>query len=99
MTGNSIFSARLNAQGCGGGGGGGGGGGRYSDTFIHTYARVIFWAQNFEFQFFFCGFQKIFKKFFWSMKILWIFFSGHHKIGLYLVVRSMHFRVFFKVKV
>ena len=24
---------------------------------------------------------------------------GHHKIGLYLVVISMHFRVFLKVKV
>ena len=28
------------------------------------------------------------------MKILWIFLGGHHKIGLYLVVISMHFRVF-----
>ena len=28
------------------------------------------------------------------MKILWIFFGGHHKIGLYLGVISMHFRVF-----
>ena len=33
------------------------------------------------------------------MKILWIFFWGHHKIGLYLEVISMHFRVFLKVKV
>ena len=32
--------------------------------------------------------------FFFGMKILWIFFGGHHKIGLYLVVISMHFRVF-----
>ena len=31
---------------------------------------------------------------FGGMKILWIFFCGHHKIGLYLVVISMHFRVF-----
>ena len=33
----------------------------------------------------------------WGMKILWIFFfwgGGHHKIGLYLGVISMHFRVF-----
>ena len=29
------------------------------------------------------------------MKVLWIFLGGHHKIGLYLVVISMHFRVFF----
>ena len=27
------------------------------------------------------------------MKILWIFFWGHHKIGLYLEVISMHFKV------
>ena len=33
------------------------------------------------------------------MKILWIFLGGHHKIGLYLGVISMHFRVFFKVSV
>ena len=33
------------------------------------------------------------------MKILWIFFGGHHKISLYLGVISMHFWVFFKVKV
>ena len=29
-----------------------------------------------------------------GMKILWVFFWGHHKIGLYLGVISMHFRVF-----
>ena len=28
------------------------------------------------------------------MKTLWIFFWGHNKIGLYLGVISMHFRVF-----
>ena len=28
------------------------------------------------------------------MKILWIFFWGHHKIGLYFEVISMHFKVF-----
>ena len=33
------------------------------------------------------------------MKILWIFLGGHHKIRLYLGVISMHFWVFFKVKV
>ena len=31
--------------------------------------------------------------FFGGMKILWIFFGGHHKICLYLGVTSMHFRV------
>ena len=33
------------------------------------------------------------------MKILWTFLRGHHKIRLYLGVLSMHFWVFFKVKV
>ena len=31
---------------------------------------------------------------FGGMKILWIFLLGRHKIGLYLGVISMHFRVF-----
>ena len=30
------------------------------------------------------------------MKILWIYFGGHDKIGLYLEVISMHFWVFFE---
>ena len=29
------------------------------------------------------------------MKILWIFLGGHHKIGLYLGVISMHFKGLF----
>ena len=33
------------------------------------------------------------------MEILWTFLWRHHKIGLYLGVVSMHFKVFFKVKV
>ena len=33
------------------------------------------------------------------MKILWKLFLDHHKIGLYLGVISLHFRVFLKVKV
>ena len=40
----------------------------------------------------FGGFQK--NDIIFGMKILWIFFFGHHKIGLYLGVISMHFRVF-----
>ena len=32
----------------------------------------------------------------WGTKILWIFYWGHHKIGLYSDVISMHFRVFSK---
>ena len=31
---------------------------------------------------------------FWGMKILWIIFWGHPKIGLVLGVTSMYFRVF-----
>ena len=51
----------------------------------------MFLVQNFEFQYL-LGFQK--NEYFWGMKILWIFFGGHHKIGLYLRVISMHLRVF-----
>ena len=40
---------------------------------------------------FFGVFRKII--IFWGMKILWIFFWGHHKIGLYFGVIFMHFRV------
>ena len=40
----------------------------------------------------FWGFQK--NKYFWGMKILCIFLGGHHKIGLYLGIISLHFRVF-----
>ena len=41
---------------------------------------------------------------FWAFRFCgYIFFylggGGHHNIGLYLGVISMHFRVFFKVKV
>ena len=76
-----------------GGGGGGGGGG----TLLSYISRLglIFGVQNFEFQYFW-GFQK--NEYFLGvrMKILWIFFLGHHKFGLYLGVISMHFRV--KVK-
>ena len=59
------------------GGGGGGGGG----TLIFSYIRRLgsfFGVQNFEFQDF-LGFRKI--NIFLGMKILWIFFWGHHKIG------------------
>ena len=62
-----------------------------SDIFIHTLARVIFWFNILNFNIF-GVFRKI--NIFWGMKILWIFFGGHHKIGLYLCVISMHFRVF-----
>ena len=71
----------------------GGGGGR--GTLIFSYIRGLgpfFWVQNFEFRYFFWVFSKI--NIFGGMKILWIFFWGHHKIGLYLEVISMHFKVF-----
>ena len=35
----------------------------------------------------------VFRKINIFMKILWIFFGGHYKIGLYLGVISMHFWV------
>ena len=68
---------------------GGGGGG----TLIFSYIRrlgsfFLFKILNFNV---FWGFQK--NKCFLGMKILLIFFRGHHKIGLYLGVTSMHFRV------
>ena len=60
-------------------------------SYIHML-RSFFWVQNFEFQYFLGFSEKI--NIFLSMKILWTFFGGHHKIGLYLEVISMHFRVF-----
>ena len=58
------------------------GGGVGGGTLIFSYIRrlgSLFWVQNFEFQYFF-GF--FFRKMiiFWGagMKILWIFFWGHH---------------------
>ena len=68
---------------------------RRGGTLIFSYICRLgpfFWGQNFEFQYFLGVFRKLI--FFLGMKILWIFFWGHHKIGLNLVVISMHFRVF-----
>ena len=62
-------------------------------TLIFSYIRwlrLFLGVQNIEFQYFF--FQKT--EYFLGMKILWTFFWGHHKIGLYLEVISMHFRFF-----
>ena len=70
--------------------GGGGGGGT---LILHTYVGwVIFLGFKILIFIFVFGFQK--KEYFWGIKILWIFFLGHLKIGLYLGVISMHFRVF-----
>ena len=56
----------------------------------------MFWVQNFEFLIFGVS-SKI--NIFWDMKILLIFSKGHHKIGLYLGIISMHLGGFLKVKV
>ena len=67
-----------------------GGGGGYSDIFLYMRMLGLFFGfkiLNFNI---FGGFQK--NKYFWGIKILWIFFlGGHHKIGLYL---WGHFYVF-----
>ena len=69
--------------------GGGGGGG----TLIFSYIRRLgsFFCSKFRISIF-LGFSE--NKYFLDMKILWIFIWGHHKIGLYLGVNSLHFRVF-----
>ena len=60
---------------------------------MHLWAPDVFLVQSFEFQYFWGIFRKL--NIFGSMKILWIFFWGYHKIGLLnLEVISMHFRLF-----
>ena len=81
---NFLFSAY-------GPGGGGGGDTEIFSYFIHTSARVIFCVQNFEFQYF-LGFSE--KEYFWGHEDFVDIFWGHHKIGPYLGVISMRFRVF-----
>ena len=51
----------------------------------------FFCIQNFEFHSF-LGFQK--NKYFWGYEDFVDIFWGHHIIGLYFGVISMHFRVF-----
>ena len=61
-------------------------------TLVFSYIRRLgpsLEVQNFEFQ---LGVFKI-MNIFGGIKILWIFFWGHHKIGLDLRVNFMHFRV------
>ena len=67
--------------------GGGGGGGTLIFLYIHRLGS-FFLVQNFEFQYFW-GFSERKKKIGGG-----IFFWGHYKIGLYLVVIAMYFRVF-----
>ena len=72
-------------------GGGGGGTLIFSYTYVDSGLFLRFKILNFNI---FGGFQK--NKYFLGMKILWIFFWGHHKLDyiLYLGVISMHFRIF-----
>ena len=72
---------------CGGGGG----------TLIFSYVRRVvsfFGVQNFEFQYSLGFFRK--KYYFLGYEDFVDIFWVHHKIGLYLGVISMHFRVFSK---
>ena len=71
------------------GGGGGGGGGTLIFSYIHRLRSFL--GSNFEFQYF-LGFQK--NEYFLGHEEFVAIFWGHHKIGLYLEVISMHFRVF-----
>ena len=68
----------------------GGGGGTLVFLCIQRLGS-FFGVKNFEFHYFW-GFSK--KNILGGTKILWIFFGGHHKIGLYLGAISIHFRVF-----
>ena len=80
----------MTSENCPGGGGGGGGGwGTLKFSYIRTLGLYFgFKILNFNI------FGVLKKNIFGGMKILWIFFLGHHKIGLYLGVISMNFRVF-----
>ena len=81
---------------------GGGGGGTPIFSYIRRLGSFL-GVQNFEFQFFFIylffflfwgwgGVQK--NKYFLGYEDFVDIYWGHHKIGLYLGVISMHFRVF-----
>ena len=69
----------------------GGGGGGYYDIFIHTKARVIFLGFKILNFIIFGGFQK--NEYFLRYEDFVDIFWGHHKIGLYLGVISMHLRL------
>ena len=69
-----LTPVRLEPAAPGGGGGG---------TLMFSHIRRLgpfFWVQNSEFQYYFGFSEKLIS--FWGMKILWIFFWGHHKIGV-----------------
>ena len=66
--------------------------GGYSDIFIHSLSQFFgFKTLNFNI---FSGFRK--NEYFLRYEDFVDIFGGHHKIGLYLGVISMHFRVFSK---
>ena len=74
----------------------GGGGGLL--WYFHIYVgSVVFWGTKFWISIFFGGFQK--NKYFLGYDDFVDIFGGHHKIGLYLEVISMHFESFLIVKV
>ena len=67
---------------------------RGGGTLIFSYIRRLgpfLGVQNFEFRYIF-GFQK--NKYSFGYENFVDIFWGHHKIGLYLEVISMHFKVF-----
>ena len=59
----------------------GGGGGGWCTLIFPRIRRLgpFFGVQNSEFQYFLGFSEKLIL--FWDMKILWIFFWGHHKFG------------------
>ena len=67
------------------------------DTLIFSYIRRLgsfFGVKNFEFHYFGGGGGVQKNEYFLGYEDFVDIFGGHHKIGLYLVVISMHFRVF-----
>ena len=70
---------------------GGGGGGTLIFPYIHRLGSFLGGQIFFNFNVF-GGFQK--NTYFLGYEVFVDIFWGHHKIGLYLGVISMHFRVF-----
>ena len=61
---------------------------------FHVNVGFFFWGGG---QYF--GFFSEKMNYFGGMKSLWTYIGGHRKTGLFLEVISMHFMVFFTVKV
>ena len=64
-------------------------GGTLICSFIHRLGSFL--VQNYQFQHLGGGGSEIL-----GLKILWIYFGGHHKICIYLGVLSMHFRSWYR---